>query len=186
MRAASCSENPASGPTQHPCDAAVLVRLRSRLVVGALLPLASEIRERLAAVVHHLMGALDDAQDVGRHLHGVIASVSTTLLAQPVALSDVVDEELGVKGVHDLLALSKEEITGVTYVVEVLSVQRPRQVVKVGEVWREDSVARHHFLDLLGRQLGEVRHRHHLDLVSEECLTEMRVNADFSLPSSCR
>ena len=132
------------------------------------------------------MGALDDAQDVGRHLHGVIASVSTTLLAQPVALSDVVDEELGVKGVHDLLPLSKEEITSITYVVQVLSVQRPRQVVKVGEVWREDSVARHHFLDLLGRQLGEVRHRHHLDLVSEECLTEMRVNADFSLPSSCR
>jgi len=79
-----------------------IVHMGGSLLDPLPLPLTTEIRERLTSIVHDLMRVLDQRVEARIHfnLNGFLVSLAD--LPHLVAGLDVLDEEAGVEGVHDL------------------------------------------------------------------------------------
>ena len=79
------------------------------LVELALLVSATQVGKSSAAVVHDLVGAHDQAEEVSVHLHTGLRLVHVTDLALFIASADVLSEEVWVDGVHNLQRVTCEQ-----------------------------------------------------------------------------
>ena len=137
------------------------------LVELALLVSATQVGKSSAAVVHDLVGAHDQAEEPGVHLHTGLRLVHVADLALFIASANVLSEELWVDGVHNLQRL---RTSSGTYVEKVLTVRRPLEQVQVRQVHVEGCVGLHFVEDGLGCELAKVRHVDQTDLTVAESL----------------